>query len=95
MYYQSSSIDDAAFVSKLDRFVDKLRISIQKFQEGRGTWYELRFSAGKFEAVATGGIYSNSNNDGLNALLGVTVPPQLINDDRFILLPPCEEMSRS
>lgn len=92
-YYHDSSIDDVAFV-KLDRFVDKLHISMQKCQ-GRGAWYELRFSVRKFEVVATGGLCSNSNNDGLDAFLGVGVPPQLINDDRFILFSPSEEVSRS
>lgn len=92
-YYHDSSIDDVAFV-KLDRFVDKLHISMQKCQ-GRGAWYELRFSVRKFEVVATGGLCSNSNNDGLDAFLGVSVPPQLINDDRFILFSPSEEVSRS
>ncbi|RCH82800.1 hypothetical protein CU097_001945, partial [Rhizopus azygosporus] len=85
MYYHASSIDDVAFVSKLDRLVDKLRISMQKFQEGREAWYESSFSVGKFEAIATDGICRNSNNDRLEAFFGVAVPPQLINDERFIL----------
>lgn len=73
-YYHDSSIDDVAFV-KLDRFVNKLHISMQKCQEGRGAWCELRFSVGKFEVIATGSLCNNSNNDGLDAFLGVSVPP--------------------
>ena len=93
-YYHDSSIDDVAFV-KLDRFVDKLHISIQKCQEGKGAWYELRFSVGKFEVIATGGLCNSANDDGLDAFLGVSVPAHLINDDRFILFSPCEEVCRS
>ncbi|KAG0794935.1 hypothetical protein G6F57_002487 [Rhizopus arrhizus] len=76
-------------------FVDKLHISIQKCQEGKGAWYELRFSVGKFEVIATGGLCNSANDDGLDAFLGVSVPAHLINDDRFILFSPCEEVCRS
>ncbi|KAG1457473.1 hypothetical protein G6F56_006597 [Rhizopus delemar] len=93
-YYHDRLIDNVAFAN-LGIFVDKLSIRVEKCQEGKGSWCELRFSVGKLEVIATGGIYNTPNNDGFGAFLSVAVPPHLINDDRFILFSPCKEANRS
>ena len=43
IYYKDKDIDDVATVSKLDEYTDSLTINLEKFQEDKAAWYELRF----------------------------------------------------
>lgn len=57
VYYKDKSLDDVAFTTKNDIFVDELEVKMtQQTNEGGGNWYELRITFGKFEAIATGGL---------------------------------------
>lgn len=90
-YYHDKNIDDVSQVDDKDEYPEKITVSIEKFQEGRGSWYELRFRYQKIEIIATGGLYnSNANNDDLRAFLGVAAPPSMASDSKFILFSPAK-----
>lgn len=88
IYYKDRSVDDVAIVRNLDHYPDKLRINMEKFQEGKGTWYELRFTFKKFEVIATGGFHNNKDNNRMNAFLGVAAPAIIAEDTNFIFFSP-------
>ncbi|KAG1633289.1 hypothetical protein G6F44_010446 [Rhizopus delemar] len=93
IYYKDKNIDDVAIISKLDQYANHLTINMEKFQEGKATWYELRFVFGKFEIIATGGLCNHIKDDKLDAFLGVATPPLMVFDDRFILFSPLQAVN--
>jgi hypothetical protein len=90
IYYKDKDIDDVATISKLDQYTDNLTINLEKFQEGKAAWYELRFVFGKFEIIATGGLYNHIKDDKLDVFLGVAAPSLMAFDDRFTLFSPVQ-----
>lgn len=88
IYYKDKAVDDVAFITKHDKYVDELVIKMDmQVNEGGGSWHELRLTFGRFEVIATGGFsgVGISNNCKITPFLGVGVPPSLASDEKLIL----------
>lgn len=73
--------------------MDELTVKMDlQVNEGGRSWYELRITFGKFEAIATGGL-TGDNNTEITPFLGVGVPSLLASDGNYILLSPTEAVS--
>ncbi|KAL9550308.1 hypothetical protein MBANPS3_004781 [Mucor bainieri] len=89
--FHENLISSSAMVNKYEKYVDQLKINMEKCQEGRGTWYELCFAYNKLEIIATGGLHNiEQKNDGIGAFLGVAAPPYMAQDTNFLLFHPEE-----
>lgn len=93
LHLENKAIDDVAVTSKHDCFKEKLITSVENLQEGKATWFELRFNVKDIEVLVTGGLSnlsssSNNNNININAFLGVAAPATLALDGDFLLLAP-------
>lgn len=106
VYYKDKAIDDIAFVTKNDIYTDELEIKMaQQTNERGGSWYELRITYGKFEAIITGGLAGDGISDSgeITPFLGVGAPSFMASDDQIILFSPvtsaasvpCERMPRN
>lgn len=78
-------------INKHERYEKQLEVNFEKCQEGRGTWYELRFTYQQLEVIATGGLFSKkTNGNKIDAFLGVAAPSHMAHDTHFVLLAPAE-----
>jgi hypothetical protein len=88
-YYHEKEIDDVAQVDQKDKYSQNLVANMEKCQEGKGSWYELRFRCQKVEIIATGGYYNKEHDSNkLGAFLGVAAPSYMVLDTNFILFSP-------
>lgn len=87
-YYKDQEVDDVVMIDEAQDYINCLKMNIEKFQEGKGTWYELRFTYNKSEIVVTGALHGNLRNSDINAFLGVSAPLSNRNDYNFLLFSP-------
>ncbi|KAG2199667.1 hypothetical protein INT47_005192 [Mucor saturninus] len=88
-YYHDKAIDDVAQIDKSSKYPNYLEASIEKFEMGKGSWYELRFRCQKVEFIATGGIFQSEQGDTkLVAFLGVAVPSFICHDTELLIFSP-------
>lgn len=96
-YFHDKNVDDVAQVDDRDFYPETLSIDMVKCQEGRGTWYELRFRLFKIEIIATGGFFNKGGKqeNRMGAFLGVAAPSELAQDSHFVLFSPIKAVKTS
>ena len=87
-YYHNHSVDDVSQINPHYNYPENLKVSMEKCEMGKGTWYELRFRFGKLEFIATGGIFCEKDKTKIGAFLRAAAPSHLALDTSFLLFSP-------